>query len=180
MNRKCIGLTVAIAAGVLSLMATAPASALDCVWQCTCESSCDDICITGPFIQDCPECNQIPCGDYGTCMGSAACPTGTTCSNAGFTSTINGTSGGDNLNGTSANERINGFGGNDTLYGHAGDDRLYGDAGADTLYGGSGDDCLFGGDGNDHLAGETGTADWADGGFGTDTCTAETETSCEI
>jgi Ca2+-binding RTX toxin-like protein len=175
-NLKGIVFVVAIAAG-LQFLAAPPVAAL-CSLQCTCETSCDTVCRSGPFEPDCPECGLSTCGDWGVCVGT--CGSSDPCDNNAYTTTINGTSGGDTLTGTAANELINGLGGNDTIYGNAGDDTIYGGSGADTVYGGSGDDCMYGEGGNDHLTGDTGSSDFADGGAGTDTCNAETEVSCEI
>jgi len=166
----------AVAAGFQLLFA--PAANALCALQCTCETSCSTVCRSGPFEPDCPECGLSTCGEWGVCVGLCS-PSGS-CQNNAYTTTINGTSGGDTLNGTSANERINGLDGNDTIYGNAGDDTIYGGTGTDTIYGGSGDDCMYGEGANDSLNGGTGSGDFADGGAGTDTCIAETEVNCEI
>lgn len=171
MKRKAFGLVIAIAAGAFSLVAAPPASALRCEF-CTCSSSCDQVCRDGPFVQGCPECHLSTCGAWGVCDG--------VCGNNAFTTTTNGTSGGDTLTGTSANECIHGLGGNDTVYGNAGDDTVYASSGNDTVYGGSGDDYMYGEGGNDSLTGDTGSGDFADGGTGTDTCNAKTKISGKI
>lgn len=174
MSKTGFGVTVGFALGLALMLAASPASGIFC-WNCSCSSSCNQVCINGPEIPDCPGCNESTCELSGPacidfCGGGC-----TTC-----TSTINGTSAGNTLNGTSANECINGFGGNDTIDGNAGDDTIYCGAGTDTAYGDSGNDCLYGEGDNDNLNGETGSSDFADGGSGTDTCTAESEVSCEI
>ena len=66
------------------------------------------------------------------------------------------------------------------LLGRAGDDRLAGAGGNDRLVGGEGNDTLFGDAGDDLLDGGDGEADSADGGDGTDTCTAEAVTACDL
>jgi Ca2+-binding RTX toxin-like protein len=76
----------------------------------------------------------------------------------------------DGLTGDDRRNALLGRAGDDLLHGAGGNDRLVGGEGNDTLYGGAGDDLLDGGDGE---------ADSADGGDGTDTCTAETVTACE-
>ena len=69
---------------------------------------------------------------------------------AGFSQSVEGTSGDDStLDGSSNNDRVQGFNGNDTLAGAAGDDRLEGGNGNDSLSGGLGADTLIGGRGND-------------------------------
>ncbi|HMJ12337.1 MAG TPA: hypothetical protein VK524_13025 [Polyangiaceae bacterium] len=65
---------------------------------------------------------------------------------------------------------VNGGSGNDTIATGAALDWLDGGAGNDTLIGGGGDDVLLGNDGNDSV----------DGQAGADTCTAETESNCEL
>jgi hypothetical protein len=168
MSRRESGvLAVAFALGMLLMLASSPASAL-CNFQCTCTSSCDDICTTGPDVIDCPGCNETTCGNWGVCID--ACGGGGSCQAISCSSTINGTSGGDTLSGNGAHECINGFGGADTLTGNAGDDTIQGGDGNDTMYGNSGNDCLYGDAGTDS----------ATGGTGTDFCDAEAETSCEI
>jgi hypothetical protein len=159
------------------LAAASTASAQALCFGCKCWSSCDNVCHTGPLIPDCPECNQSTCGEWGVC--DDLCEPGE-CDNGGYTTTLNGTSGGDNLSGSSAHERINGFGGADTINGNAGNDQIFAGDGNDTASGGSGEDCLFGEDGNDNLTGDTGFSDEAHGGPGTDTCNAEVETTCEL
>lgn len=178
MKQKKQFLTITAGLAALVLVLATPVSAL-CSFSCTCESSAGEICRNGPFVPDCPTCNQSTCLASGSLyVGHPSCSAD--CENNGYTTTINGTSGGDTLNGTSANERINGLGGNDTIYGNAGDDTIYAGSGADTVSGGSGDDCMWGEGGNDSLTGNTGSLDFADGGAGTDTCNAESEVSCEI
>lgn len=169
MKRSVIA--VAMACGLFGLLAASPASAL--CSQCTCESSCDEPCITGPFIPDCPECNVSTCGDWtGVCSGSWTCTQ--SCSNQTCTDFIFGNGSNNTLNGTADKECIYGYDGNDTIDGEAGDDRIWGGNGTDTLYGDSGNDCLWGEAGNDHLDGESGS-DYGNGGTGTDTCTTATE-----
>jgi Ca2+-binding RTX toxin-like protein len=177
MKTTGLGVAVTFAVGMVWLLAASPATAL-CQFQCTCFSSCEAVCETGPEIIDCPECNDSTCGEFGTCIGSWGCAEDE-CNNLSCTSTINGTSGPDTLNGTSARECINGLGGNDTIDGKAGDDRIHGNAGTDTCYGDSGNDCLWGDEDGDHLDGGSGY-DFADGGTGTDTCYAEAEINCEL
>ena len=76
-------------------------------------------------------------------------------------------------------EGIIGGAGNDTLTGNAGANVIFGGAGNDVIYGGDGADTLFGGAGADRLYGQGGTdvlhgeddgttADYLDGGLGTD------------
>lgn len=176
MTRQELRLAVAIAFGVVALLAASSASAQDlCFGTCTCTTSCDTVCRNGPIVQGCPECGLTTCGAWGTCVGECS-----GCQNNGWTTTQYGGSGGDTLTGTSANERFFGYGGGDTIYGNAGDDTVYAGTGNDTVYGGSGDDCMYGEGDNDHLDGETGSLDFADGGPGTDTCYAETEVNCEL
>jgi len=67
---------------------------------------------------------------------------------------------------------IQGTNGNDNLNGGAGRDLIF-------AYGGNGNDDLRGGSGNDFIDGEAGIDDAA-GNSGTDTCSAETEISCEL
>lgn len=120
---------------------------------------------------------------------------------------IQGTNGPDNLNGTASMDLIFGYGGNDkingkadddclvgglgvdtinggsgndVIFGENGNDKLNGDSGNDTIFGGNDNDTMTGGSGNDSLTGEAGASDSANGNTGTDTCNAETETSCEI
>ncbi len=175
MTRNLSGLALALAFGALSVLAAPSASAQVCSFVCTCSVSCSQVCRNGPFVQDCPECNMTTCGEYGDCAENCG-----ECTNNPWTTTVHGTNGGDTLTGTSANELFYGYDGADTIYGNAGDDTVLAGYGNDTVYGGSGDDCMFGESGNDHLDGETGSADYADGGVGTDTCYAETEVNCEL
>jgi hypothetical protein len=150
MSKRTLGIAAAFVVGIVWMLAAAPAEAL-CQFSCTCESSCSEICFTGPFIQDCPECNQSTCGKWGLCSTSSSCvPSAPGCPAQTCTTTINGTSGNDTLIGGSAGECIYGFGGNDTMDGNAGND------------------CLDGGSGTD----------FADGGSGTDICYAESQVSC--
>lgn len=120
---------------------------------------------------------------------------------------IQGTNGNDNLIGTSSKDLIFGYGGKDKIIGKSADDCLVGGSGDDNIDGGSGNDVLLGGDdidklkggsgddrleggggnddmdggsGSDFIDGQAGASDKANGGTGTDTCTAETETNCEI
>lgn len=176
MNKRGSGVVVAFALGMVWMLTASPASA-SCN-LCDCESSCDQACSTGPDIPDCPECNQSTCGLQGTCIGSWGCqPTGS-CQATSCTGTINGTAGGDNLFGTSAHNCINGLGGGDSIDGEAGDDTINCGSGNDTAIGDSGNDCLYGEGDGDNLTGQSGWADFADGGAGSDTCDAETEVNC--
>ena len=75
---------------------------------------------------------------------------------------------------------LTGDDGRHVLLGHGGDDLLAGTGGNDRLVGGEGNDTLFGGPGDDLLDGGDGEADSADGGDGTDTCTAEALTACDL
>ena len=174
MNKRESGVALAFVLGAVLMLAASPASAL-CGFQCTCNSGCNDYCTTGPDIPDCPGCNETTCGNWGICVD--LCQTGS-CQATSCTSTLNGTSSGDTLNGNSNHQCINGLGGADTISGEAGDDTISAGSGNDTVYGGSGNDCMYGDDGDDNLTGDTGSFDYADGGTGTDTCTAETEISC--
>lgn len=166
MKKLGMGSVFALAFGLALMLSAAPASAF--CGQCTCENSCDDYCITGPYDEDCPGCNESTCGESGPACGGCAPPTcGETMA---CTRTINGTAGGDTLFGDSRHDCINGYGGDDTLTGNAGDDTIEGGDGDDTMYGNSGNDCLRGGAGSDSC----------DGGTGTDYCEAETEANCEL
>ncbi len=91
---------------------------------------------------------------------------------------IVGSSGPDTIRGGGGRDLICGRGGNDTIYGGGKKDVVYGQGGADTIYGGKGPDILNGGGRGDTIIGQGGN-DTANGGPGTDTCGAETETSCE-
>ena len=177
MSKRTLGIAAAFVVGIVWMLAAAPAQAL-CSFSCTCESSCSEICFTGPFIQDCPECNQSTCGEWGVCSTSWSCdetPAG--CPAQECTTNLTGTAGNDTLNGGSGRECIYGYGGNDTIDGNAGDDTIYCGPGTDTAYGDSGNDCLFGEGDGDYLDGESGS-DLADGGAGSDTCIAESKVSC--
>ena len=71
--------------------------------------------------------------------------------------------------GGAGDDELAGDAGADVLLGGPGKDTLTGGGGADRLNGGSGTDSLYGGDGDDTLiAVDTGTADLADGGAGSD------------
>ncbi|HWM94208.1 MAG TPA: calcium-binding protein [Thermoanaerobaculia bacterium] len=178
MSKSETGVAVAFALGVVLMLTASPASAL-CGPQCDCSSSCDEICYDGPFVPDCPECNQSTCGAFGECIESSSCEPQGSCIANSCTSTINGTNNGEALTGNSNHECINGLGGADTLTGNAGDDTIHGGSDNDTAYGNSGNNCLYGDDGNDNLTGGTGN-DYTDGGNGTDTCVAESEVNCEL
>lgn len=109
--------------------------------------------------------------------------------------TIEGGSGNDNIWGNAGADVISAFGGNDviyggddgdTIYGGNGDDRIYGGAGRDTLYGDAGKDDISGNDGRDTMYGGSGkdtlkggsARDTADGGPDSDSCSAESKSSC--
>jgi len=151
--------------GVVLLLVAAPASAT-CVTECTCATSCDYTCVVGI----CPDCEQITCEEWGSCINSPGCTPGGTCPALACTTTINGSSGGDTISGSSAHECINGFGGVDLIAGGPGDDTVHAGDGHDMIDGGSGNDCLWGDAGIDS----------ADGGPGTDFCDAEGEINCEL
>ena len=130
MNKRESGIALAFVLGVVLLLSASPATALFCA-LCTCAYSCDQACITGPEIPDCPECNDSTCGlDGPLCAGNPECELDG-CWAVSCTSTINGTSSGDTLNGGSGHECINGLGGDDTITGNAGFDCADGGAGAD-------------------------------------------------
>jgi Ca2+-binding RTX toxin-like protein len=75
-----------------------------------------------------------------------------------------------------------GHGGNDddVMDGFFGHDQLRGGPGDDSAWGRNGNDWLLGGTGDDFLSGGKGPRDDADGGDGSDTCNAESETNCEF
>lgn len=94
----------------------------------------------------------------------------------------------DTINGGAGNDFIVGADGADSINGGAGQDQIFGNNHADSLNGGDDDDYIEGGDapdtlrggsGNDTLLGQNGI-DTANGNAGTDTCDAETESSCEL
>ncbi len=90
-----------------------------------------------------------------------------------------GGAGADIIHGEAGNDTLRGGEGDDCLIGGAGNDILQGEAGNDTLKGGSGNDVLDGGAGSDHVRAGSGddhviastdaTADFYDGGSGSDT-----------
>lgn len=96
---------------------------------------------------------------------------------------VDGAGGNDFLDARSAGRAVNmnGGAGNDILYGGPGNDRLDGGADSDWCIGGAGNDSLIGGLGGDFLLGDEGnddinalqssdgTADYIDGGAGSDT-----------
>ena len=100
------------------------------------------------------------------------------CAGMTFDRVIVGTGDNDTLAGTGLRDLILGGGGADTLSGGAGNDCLIGGEGNDRLSGGSGNDKLLGDAGSDRLNGDSGT-DAAVGGTQSDTCDAESETTCE-
>ena len=131
MSKRGPVIGAAFVLGFFWMLAASPAAA-KCINECTCATSCDELCVDGP----CPECEIMTCEEWGKCIGSWDCTDPcTTC-----TSTINGSSGGDTLNGGSNSECINGLGGDDTISGNGGNDCLYGNAGTDYADGGSGTD----------------------------------------
>ncbi len=177
--RNAFLLFVLVAAGCLFLANAQPAAAQDYMFcgACSCDDSCSTPCsFISKFVMGEPIYANSTCGQRtdncaGECNG---------CGTVSCTNTITGGSGNDTLNGASTKDCIYGYAGNDTIDGNAGDDWVWAGGGTDTVYGDSGNDCMLGEDGNDHLDGQSGSADVADGGNGTDTCTAETEASCEI
>lgn len=88
--------------------------------------------------------------------------------------------GNDKLKGGPDVDVLLGGGGSDTLIGGGGWDFAVGGAGPDTIKGGGGTDFLLGEGKPDTIYGGKGPGDVADGGAGSDTCEAETETSCEL
>jgi Ca2+-binding RTX toxin-like protein len=101
--------------------------------------------------------------------------------------TIDGGDDGDILNGRGGNDTLIGALGNDNLDGGAGSDYMFGGLvdysgtengyGDDTLTGGTGADFMYGGGGNDTFtAWFDGSADYIDGGTGTDTALADNNT----
>ncbi len=101
---------------------------------------------------------------------------------------IFGEGGADTIHGNNGNDFIVGGLAADTIFGENGDDQLFGNEAADTLRGGNGDDLLEGGDAPDTLRGENGNdiliggagIDNANGGPDSDSCSAESKSSCEI
>ena len=102
---------------------------------------------------------------------------------------ILGEGGSDSLDGGNHEDDLYGGEGADNLNGGNDSDELWGDAGTDSLNGGNGDDTLKGGTGNDALRGDNGKDnldgelgnDSANGGTGNqDTCTAESQSACEL
>ena len=83
------------------------------------------------------------------------------------------------VHGSPYSDGLTGDDGKNALFGRGGDDLLDGAGGDDRLVGGAGNDTLFGGAGDDFLDGGAGETDSADGGDDSDTCAAETRTSCE-
>jgi hypothetical protein len=97
-----------------------------------------------------------------------------------------GAGGRDQLEGGGGNDYIHGAGGVDELFGGPGNDKLvggrshdliYGNGGRDTLRGNRGTDTMYGGADDDFIDGGPGPGDSGDGGSGSDTCTAATETA---
>ncbi len=88
--------------------------------------------------------------------------------------------GNDKLKGGADVDVLLGGGGNDTLIGGGGWDFGLGGGGRDTLKGGGGTDFLLGEGKADTVDGGKGPGDVADGGAGSDTCTAEVESNCEM
>ena len=95
----------------------------------------------------------------------------------------------DSIEGNNASDNLYGEGGSDSLDGGDAADNLYGGEGSDSLNGGNAGDMLLGGAGSDSLRGEAGNdtldgeagMDSANGGAGgSDACTAESETACEV
>jgi Ca2+-binding RTX toxin-like protein len=82
-------------------------------------------------------------------------------------------------------DRLYGGAGNDRIAAGPGSDRVEGGDGADIINGGGGVDELFGGDGDDQLFGDrpnvlASSRDFANGGNGTDVCTASVNVNCEM
>jgi hypothetical protein len=98
--------------------------------------------------------------------------------NSGQNEILIGTNGGDSICGFGGNDTLRGLAGPDTLKGGSGNDVLAGGSGPDKLLGSGGKDKLKGGKGNDSLKGQGGR-DTARGGADEDSCSAETENSCE-
>jgi hypothetical protein len=92
---------------------------------------------------------------------------------------IDGGAGNDVICGKGGDDNIRGGSGNDKIDGGGGDDKIYGEGGNDQIHGGDGNDRMDGGDGSDQIDGEGGKDDKADGGAGTDGCTAEKQVNCE-
>lgn len=97
----------------------------------------------------------------------------------GVSETICGLDGDDLLKG--------GTGGLDVIYGDAGLDEIWGEAANDQLSGGLNRDTIYGDDptnshgntdGNDDIAGGQANHDFADGGFGADTCSTVEDGPC--
>jgi len=86
--------------------------------------------------------------------------------------------GNDTIIGGTGDDLLKGGDGNDRLEGRGGADRLNGGRGADQLIGGRHNDILQGGGGNDLLDGGPGQ-DRLFGSWGLDTCSGETQISCE-
>ena len=94
--------------------------------------------------------------------------------------TLDGGNNEDKLYGGDGTDSLNGGNESDMLFGENGNDSLDGGNGNDTLLGGDGNDSMRGGNGTDSLNGEGGN-DSANGGSGNqDSCTAESETACEL
>lgn len=100
-----------------------------------------------------------------------------------------GEDGTDSLDGGNHEDKLYGGDGADSLKGGNESDMLFGQNGNDSLDGGNGNDTLLGGDGNDSMRGANGMDsldgeignDSANGGSGNqDSCTAESESACEL
>jgi hypothetical protein len=102
-------------------------------------------------------------------------PDGWTSADAAGLPIFAGTDGNDNLTGTPASEVICGLAGNDTIDGRGDNDTIKGGTGADRLAGGAGRDALYGAAGNDTLntRDRVRRNDLANGGEGSDACTAD-------
>ncbi len=101
---------------------------------------------------------------------------------------IFGEGGADTIHGNNGNDTIYGGTGADSIYGENGQDQLFGNEDADSIKGGNANDSLDGGPGSDSLKGENGNdsliggtgIDNANGGPDSDSCSAESKSSCEI
>ena len=107
--------------------------------------------------------NWFNCGPRPKCDGKRANIQGTP-----FKDIINGTGGKDVIVGLASKDVINGKRGADRICGGGGNDVIEGKRGADRMFWQGGKDILRGGAGND----------FAHGGRGNDTCTAEVKKSC--
>ncbi|HEX2254415.1 MAG TPA: hypothetical protein VHQ65_14195 [Thermoanaerobaculia bacterium] len=68
-SNKAVAIVGVVTVGLLAALAapTASAQLLTCETTCTCASSCDDVCRTGPFTSKCPECSFSTCDAWGVC-----------------------------------------------------------------------------------------------------------------